>query len=261
MKNSVYAPIDPVVRALLGDEEKSSRQRLHAFEKLKREPTVAEIAFDFFYGDYAEERGPDGEWCLEPIDAVYVLLRRIEELEKPPEPRAEGVAGTIRIEEKDGKLELKSPYAPGLAAEARKLGGRFSFEAKVWRFDKRDLERVRRLCMQTYGMDDRGPDKVVTVRISFTKQRDAWDREHSLFLGGRELVRIFGRDSGASLGEGVVLISGQLWSGGSRKTPAINWKEGTVLELRDVPEAMAREYVDQGWTYGTVEIVDGTHTA
>jgi len=77
----------------------------------------------------------------------------------------------------------------------------------------------------------------------------------SYWLAGREIAHVAGRDSGARLGTGVVILTGGFFSGGSVKNPKILAKEGTTFELRDVPATKARE-IHEG--YYDVAILDAS---
>lgn len=134
------------------------------------------------------------------------------------------------------QLKLTSPYEPTLPPKARALGGRWHPETKTWRFDPRDVERVRSMCLGTFGVDPLAePDEgveIVTVRIDLDKVGDT----NELWLFGRCIATRPSRDYRVKLGDGVVLIAGGFpSSGGSAKYPALRAQTGTVLEVRDVP--------------------------
>lgn len=154
---------------------------------------------------------------------------------------------------KDGstKLQLKTPYTPDLPAKCRAIGGKWGSGDKAWYFDTRDADRVRALCVQAFGIDplaepDEQPE-LVTVRLNM----DAFNtRAAELWLFGREIVSQPSRDGRTRLGENVVIVSGGFLGGGSRANPAMNAKDGTVLEVRDVPRQLAEEQIKKWAAYG-----------
>lgn len=151
------------------------------------------------------------------------------------------------------RLAVFSPYHPTFPANAKRLGGRWDAGRKVWHFDPRDEQRVRELCRETFG-DDGTADKtdLVSVRIKLSEHPDRRDSDIGFTACGREVCRVWGRDSGAKFGDGVVVVAGSVSSGGSRKNPCLSWSADAVIELRDVPRAVAeRESVKPG-----VEIVE-----
>lgn len=139
------------------------------------------------------------------------------------------------------KVTASSPYNPELPSSAKALGGRWDAAARVWTFDARDEQRVRELYRTVYGTDGTASD-VVTIRATAAALARAtsgqW-RATTVFLAGREVAHVRGRDSGATLGEGVVVVEGWVSSGGSVKNPRVDWGKSTVLEIRDVPRGLA----------------------
>lgn len=136
------------------------------------------------------------------------------------------------------RIFCATPFHPSFAGAAKKLGGRWVPESKGWKFDRRDEAAVRALCIRLFGTDGspESASDVLTIRASADVCES---RPDSLWLAGRQVARVLGRDSGAKLGDGVVVLSGSFGSGGSVKNPRITVKDGTVFELRDVPRAMA----------------------
>lgn len=145
----------------------------------------------------------------------------------------------ITISVSDKNIRVASPYNPEFVAGAKRLGARWS--APVWIFDARDEDRVRDLCREVYGDDGRGLAQVCTLRLRFVDDYTA--SCDAVRIAGREVARAFGRDSGAKLGEGAVLLEGSINSGGSAK----NWKtlvrQDSIILLRDVPVAIAERAV------------------
>ncbi len=147
----------------------------------------------------------------------------------------------VKIEKNDnGKLLAYSPYNPDLPSAAKKLGGRWNATEKAWTFDVRDEARVRELYRSIYGTDGtQAAGDLVTLKVRCVEEWDEW--RGGLFVCGRQVARATGRDSGAKLAEGVVILQGAVRSGGSVK----NWRtiadDGTVFEIRDVPRPAAEQ--------------------
>lgn len=157
---------------------------------------------------------------------------------------------TVEIETTTKNVIVTSPYQPDFPKLARKIGGRWKNPS--WIFDIRDESRVRELCRDIYGTDGTTTGEMVTLRV--TVPTSDYDRSLSFYVAGRQVARAFDRDSGARLGEGIVLIKGGFYSGGSRKNPHIGVEAETVFEVRDVPKAAA----DNIPYWCTAEIVDET---
>ena len=149
---------------------------------------------------------------------------------------------TVKIENENGKVTVKSPYNPNFPEEARKIGGKWT--GKKWTFDQRDEERVRNLCIKVYGTDGT-LQGLVDVQVRLCPGRIS---KHEIWALGREVIARPGRDAEVRMGEGVILLEGQFGkSGGSHQYPAIAAKTGTetdtvLLEIRDVPRQLVENF-------------------
>ena len=137
----------------------------------------------------------------------------------------------------DGKITVTSPYNSIFVAEARRLGGKF--KDQKWIFDARDESAVREACFRCYG-DDGIRLHQVDVRITAPNGLFA-DKTHISILG-RTVARAFSRDSGANVGDGVVIEAGGFSSGGSAKNWGTRAEPGTTIILRDVSAPLVKEY-------------------
>jgi|GEM_PF-1232841 len=163
----------------------------------------------------------------------------------------------IEVVPEGGQLHVRSPYHPAFPPGAKKLGGKWDPKRGEWVFDSRLADQVRGLLVQIYGWDGGYPIRIADVRVALDKLPDDWRWDRSLWLLGRELACRPGRDAEVKLGPGVALVKGGFaLSGGSRKHPALAWKEGTVLLVLDVPipkvEAVREKHPE------AIEIVEGT---
>lgn len=156
----------------------------------------------------------------------------------------------IKITRTADTLSVTSHYNTDFVAAARKLGGKWNGTSKSWQFDARDERRVRDLCITVYGTDGQ-PTKTVTVRLTALGNIEEYGA--AVVVCGRDVARARGRDSGATIGDGVVFLKGSPKSGGSMK----NWKtiipDGAVFEVRDVPERMIESISDVDYTWQVVE--------
>lgn len=152
-------------------------------------------------------------------------------------------------------VALVAPYHPDIVNAMRALNGSFDRVNGYWLVDEDDENTLRELAKDVFGTDDFASSEKATVRLTFKK---TISEEHgSIFLGGREIAKASGRDSGAKLGEKVVLIDGKLpSSGGSVK----NWKtvifENSVLDLRKLPLDAAKKMIATENDIYSAEIVN-----
>jgi len=145
---------------------------------------------------------------------------------------------SVEITLQESRLEVSSPYNPDLPSLAKDLGGRWDPSDRVWYFDPRQEERVRALYIEVYGTDGSNT-KEVTIQKRYEERDNSYDM--AFFLAGRQIARAFSRDSGAKTCEGVTVLEGGFSSGGSRKNPTITVQTNTLIEIWDVPEAMAKK--------------------
>lgn len=151
------------------------------------------------------------------------------------------------------RILCTTPFHPDFAARAKKLGGRWEPSEKSWRFDRRDEAAVRALCIKLFGTDG-SPETAADVLTIRAPLKVCHDDGTALWLAGRQVARVVSRDGGARLGDGVVVLRGSIGSGGSMKNPRIVYKDGTIVELRDVPRALAETV--HGEFHG-VDLLDG----
>lgn len=152
----------------------------------------------------------------------------------------------MKVERTESKICVSSPYNPDLPKPARALGGKWNPTKNAWCFDRRDESRVEELYRRIYGewdTNDVPPADAVTCRVKLLK--DIRVVHGGIFFAGRQIARATGRDSGATLASGVILIAGKGFaSGGSVKNWATTGEEGTVFELRDVPLSKVKEEME-----------------
>lgn len=139
----------------------------------------------------------------------------------------------ISIERAGDKLLVDSPYCDRFVSRARSLGGRWA--GGQWRFDARNEDLVREALIEFYGTDGNPDEELVSARVTYPDGCSVWHGNVQIL--GRPLARATGRDSGATIGDGVALVAGSINSGGSVK----NWRTvaepGTVFLVHDLPRA------------------------
>lgn len=145
---------------------------------------------------------------------------------------------SVQITISGSVLSVASPYNSNFVAAAKRLGGKWSNGA--WVFDARDEQRVRDLCRTTYGTDGVASD-LVTLRMSFREEARGYCE--AVEICGRTVARATGRDSGARLGDGIVLLQGSIGSGGSAKNWETRVAAGSVVLVRDFPRAEAERLI------------------
>lgn len=141
---------------------------------------------------------------------------------------------SVTVTRNDTIIRVQSPYNSEFVRDAKRLGGKW--RDKQWVFDARDESRVRDLCRRVYGTDGTVSD-TVTLRVEW-READAVTCG-AITVGGRTIARAIGRDSGARLGDGVVLLNGEFRSGGSTHNWSTTVDAGTVVLVRDFSRTLA----------------------
>jgi hypothetical protein len=114
------------------------------------------------------------------------------------------------------------------------------------------------LCHEIYGTDGSAVavSDLVTARVTITT---TWYEDRAgLFAGGRLVARAFDRDSGARLGDGVIILRGNATSGGSRKNWETRIQGGSIFEIRDLPRGMAGRLFNDLPSDAVIEVIEPT---
>jgi hypothetical protein len=160
-------------------------------------------------------------------------------------------APKIELQVQNDQLQVRSPMNTLFGQRAKKIGGRWNPREAAWVFDARVGDKVRALCIECYGNDGTTFEELVDIRIKFL--RDLVASKGPITVFGRVIGSAKARDSGARLGNGVVLEEGKISSAGSY----VNWTTavdaGTVVLLFDVPKALV---LAGGSKYVEINIVE-----
>lgn len=161
---------------------------------------------------------------------------------------------------KDNRAAIESPYNPTFVDRIKKMGGKWDAGRKVWTIDARNIEEVRAVMRDIYGMDDQ-PTELVSVRIRVTEKIEVSKGPVTMF--GRVVASAFGRDSGARLGDGVAFVAGGATSGGSVKHWETVINSNSEIILHDVPRGAVESGSDvpDGVEYEIIETPANDHRA
>jgi hypothetical protein len=153
------------------------------------------------------------------------------------------------------KIAVRCPYHPEIVKQFRALNGKWNQDKKAWYFDVNAKAQVVDALRTVFGAAPGDPaPRLVTVVLT-SKFMDAMYGAEDIRELGRIVAQRLGRDARVQLGPGVVVKSGGFRpSGGSSRKPELAPEDGTSLEVRDVPQALAERLQAQ---YGSdaVEIV------
>lgn len=143
----------------------------------------------------------------------------------------------MEIKIKDGMADVYTPYNPYFVRKIKGIGGtKWVSSEKCWRVPEAAIEAVREMMKDVYGYSDVMQNETVTLKVTFNEEvRECQD---DIVLFGKVLARVYGRDSGAKIGEDVAFIKGGAGSGGSVKNWESYIREGSVVILSNVNKSL-----------------------
>lgn len=144
----------------------------------------------------------------------------------------------MKINLSDKTFSVDTPYNAMFVQEAKNLGGKWV--DSQWQFDIRELQRVKDAMFCIYGADTERED-LCTMRVEWMEDTHA--AQSAIMRHGRTIAKATGRDSGARLGEGILLLKGGFTSEGSVKNWTTKANAGTVVLIRDFPRQAMEAYL------------------
>lgn len=143
----------------------------------------------------------------------------------------------IKVELTGEKALLYTPYNAGFVSAVKRIGGA-RWTGDAWQIPADALENARKMMLKHFGETDEMQGETITVRATVVSDQNLEELCRPVTSLGKTLARATGRDSGARVGDDVVLVSGDIDSNGSVK----NWKtwikRGTVFELHNVSKSL-----------------------
>ncbi|NUF49542.1 hypothetical protein [Gilliamella sp. ESL0250] len=146
----------------------------------------------------------------------------------------------VSIKNIDKTIQVKTQFNPDFACAARKIGGKYDYSLKAWCFDERNIDLVKAALLDIFGTD--GYNQSV-VDVEITVKKKILGEQSPIYLGGRIIAQARGRDSGATIGDGVVFIEKSPTSGGSVKNWSTKVEEGLKFKILDLYEG-ALKFLD-----------------
>ncbi len=134
------------------------------------------------------------------------------------------LAAEATQQQESGVCSLRhARYNSLLIEDCRRLGGKWDADSKAWLFSGMVASEVETL-------DDLYNGQTATYEVEFTREEEALCRPVRIL--GYSVATARGRDSGAKLGEGIAVITGNFTSGGSMKNWTTTVAKGTVIRMQ-----------------------------
>lgn len=166
------------------------------------------------------------------------------------------MANEFKIEVIEERANIYTPYNQDFVKKIKGIGGaRWNSGNKCWTVPEFAVDSVRELMTEVYGRNDMEQGETVRLKITFNRSLTA-DRSDAVMMG-KILCHASGRDSGGRVGDDVVYVKGEAFSGGSVK----NWYSGvsidSVVVLNNVSKALYEKYLENPIDYIDVELLEG----
>ena len=149
----------------------------------------------------------------------------------------------MKVEIRNNMMMVTTDYSSIFVSGAKRLGGRWDQRKKSWLFDAKDEVHVRNLLKRVYGTDGLDEPELVRVRLDlYGYYNDLCAKTSWIEMFGRILV-----DRKYSHMPPMVHDSATVIQGGFADQSDISAKrelepkEGTILEIRDVPRQLAED--------------------
>ncbi len=149
----------------------------------------------------------------------------------------------MRIDYLEGRAYVYTPYSAQFVTRVKQIGGaKWDREKKCWTIPEDAVGSCRDIMKEVYGETDI-PDAMPKLCLRVRFITDYEERLAPVAFFGKNLASAMGRDSGAKVGDGVVLEKGEICSSGSAKNWTSMVKKDAVFLLRDVPQCLyERDY-------------------
>lgn len=139
----------------------------------------------------------------------------------------------ISITVKDEIANIYVPYNKEFISEIKNIGSaKWNSDEKCWTVPEEYIDNVREMMVHIYGYSDISKNETVKVTVKFLE--GVAETKDSVKIFGKDVSKAISRDSGARVGENVVLVSGKIESGGSRVYWESQVEEGTIFSLSKV---------------------------
>ena len=144
----------------------------------------------------------------------------------------------MKIKISEGKANIFTPYNAEFVKRIKSIGGaKWNGAEKCWKIPAEAVDAARDIMMDVYGETDI-PDGSEKLKLRITALVDIEELRAPVSYFGKNLASASGRDSGARVGDGVILESGTITSSGSMKNWTSMIRKDAVMILTDVPETL-----------------------
>lgn len=145
---------------------------------------------------------------------------------------------SIEIKHNNEKIEIYTPFSRKFVNQIKAKIGGAKWDGYCWVANEDQLEAVRSIIKDSFGVDDTEEDYVdVIVTID---ECGLIEERGSVNLFSKEIARAYGRDSGAKINKDITFLKGSAESGGSWNYWHTKVEEKSIIKIKDVPERLVK---------------------
>lgn len=162
----------------------------------------------------------------------------------------------LKIERKDGRAYITTPYHPGFVWKIKFIKGNWwEADTRQWSIPDNEaaIQAVREAMKEFFGHDDRSVAETVNVEVTFN---DYFVDGPFVLVLGKPIFRTRGKESRIITGDGVYLLKGGVVNESSNKYPGVGVKAGTIVRINDVLPSEIEKYKEQTDKPYTVEVLN-----
>ncbi len=139
------------------------------------------------------------------------------------------------------RFEMYTPYSKSFISKIKTIGSaKWNPEKRCWTVKEEDQKKAKEILLSVYGEDGETAQTTYYMKFECTEDYNVWC--DSARLCGKIVARATGRDSGAKVGEDVVLEKGTFTSGGSAKNWETQIEKGAIFTLKHVPKSKIDDF-------------------
>ena len=148
----------------------------------------------------------------------------------------------ILITEDNNSVDVIVPFTEEFLDVARQSNGKWNKWGKIWKFDIRNKSIIKEACMSIYGSSGCFTEVLTSVCISFRKNH-IFNSYGFKFLG-RTIARACDFSNKTYVGDGAMLICGEINRIESGVPKTIEIEQGSMFVVHDLPRASVEKLLE-----------------
>ena len=161
----------------------------------------------------------------------------------------------IKVDVQEDKVVISAPYDKEFTESMHHFNGKWNSAEKTWTVDIDQLDEVREVLLNVYGVNDLTND-LVDVWVTIPEGHYVGGAQAPAKMFGKVIATAWGRDSGAKWGPDIVNKNSKCSSGGSTKNWITDVSSGT-FKIKNVSKSRIEQekddYLEEGFVFDIIE--------